>query len=44
LCRRLGCIPEARSSYEKALALLEPVNDQQQPERRFPIRRLREVQ
>jgi len=44
LCRRLRRIPEARASYEKALALLEPDNDQQEPERRFLARRLREVQ
>jgi RNA polymerase sigma-70 factor (ECF subfamily) len=44
LCRRSGRIPEARASYEKALALLEPDNDRQEPERRFLIRRLREVQ
>jgi RNA polymerase sigma-70 factor (ECF subfamily) len=44
LCRRLGRIPEARASYEKALALLEPDKDQQEPERRFLLRRLREVQ
>ena len=31
LCRRLGRIPEARASYEKALALVR-----QEPERRFP--------
>jgi RNA polymerase sigma-70 factor (ECF subfamily) len=35
LCRRLGRIPEARASYEKALALA-----QQEPERRFLARRL----
>jgi len=44
LCRRLRRIPEARASYEKALALLEPGNDQQEPERRFLVSRLREVQ
>ena len=44
LSRRLGRIPEARASYEKALALLEPGNDQQEPERRFLARRLREMQ
>jgi RNA polymerase sigma-70 factor (ECF subfamily) len=38
LCRRLGQIPEARASYEKALALA-----QQEPERRFLLRRLQEL-
>jgi len=38
LCRRLGRIPEARSSYEKALSLV-----QQEPERRFLAGRLREL-
>jgi RNA polymerase sigma-70 factor, ECF subfamily len=38
LCRRLGRIPEARASYEKALALT-----QQEPERRFLARRLEEL-
>jgi RNA polymerase sigma-70 factor (ECF subfamily) len=38
LCRRLGRIPEARASYEKALALA-----QQEPERRFLMRRLEEL-
>jgi RNA polymerase sigma-70 factor, ECF subfamily len=38
LCRRLGRIPEARASYEKALALA-----QQEPERRFLARRLRDL-
>jgi RNA polymerase sigma-70 factor (ECF subfamily) len=38
LCRRLGRIPEARASYEKALALA-----QQEPERRFLARRLEEL-
>ena len=38
LCRRLGRIPEARASYEKALALAR-----QEPERRFLSRRLREL-
>jgi RNA polymerase sigma-70 factor (ECF subfamily) len=37
LCRRLGQIPEARASYEKALALVS-----QEPERRFLARRLAE--
>jgi len=38
LCRRLGRIPEARASYEKALALAR-----QKPERRFLARRLEEL-
>ncbi len=38
LCRRLGRIPEARASYEKALALA-----QKEPERRFLARRLEEL-
>ena len=38
LCRRLGRIDEARRSYERALALA-----QQEPERRFLERRLREL-
>jgi RNA polymerase sigma-70 factor, ECF subfamily len=38
LCRRLGRIPEARISYEKALSLVR-----QEPERRFLIRRLQEL-
>ena len=38
LCRRLGRLPEARASYEKALAL-----SQQEPERRFLAGRLREL-
>jgi RNA polymerase sigma-70 factor, ECF subfamily len=38
LCRRLGRTAEARSSYERALALT-----QQEPERRFLERRLREL-
>jgi RNA polymerase sigma-70 factor, ECF subfamily len=37
-CRRLGRIPEARASYEKALALA-----QQEPDRRFLTRRLAEL-
>ena len=44
LCRRLGRIPEARASYQKALALLEPDKHPQDPERRFLLKRLREVQ
>ncbi|MEX5216032.1 MAG: RNA polymerase sigma factor [Nitrospiraceae bacterium] len=39
LCRRLGITADARVSYERALALA-----QQEPERRFLQRRLREVQ
>jgi RNA polymerase sigma-70 factor (ECF subfamily) len=38
LCRRLGKIPEARASYEKALALAS-----QEPDRRFLARRLKEL-
>ena len=38
LCRRLGRLDEARSSYERALALAA-----QEPERRFLERRLREL-
>jgi RNA polymerase sigma-70 factor, ECF subfamily len=38
LCRRLGRIPEARASYEKALALAV-----QEPDRRFLARRLQEL-
>jgi RNA polymerase sigma-70 factor, ECF subfamily len=38
LCRRLGRIPEARASYEKALALAH-----QELERRFLARRLEEL-
>ena len=38
MCRRLGRIPEARASYEKALALA-----QQEPDRRFLARRLEEL-
>ena len=37
LCRRLGRTAEARASYERALSLT-----QQEPERRFLERRLRE--
>jgi RNA polymerase sigma-70 factor, ECF subfamily len=39
LCRRVGRIPEARASYEKALALAR-----QEPERRFLARRLEKLQ
>jgi RNA polymerase sigma-70 factor (ECF subfamily) len=38
MCRRLGRTAEARSSYEKALALT-----QQEPERRFLLERLRRL-
>jgi predicted RNA polymerase sigma factor len=38
LCRRLGRIPEARASYEKALTLVS-----KEPERRFLSRRLAEL-
>jgi RNA polymerase sigma-70 factor (ECF subfamily) len=38
LCRRLGRIPEARASYEKALSLAS-----QEPDRRFLARRLEEL-
>ena len=38
LCRRLGRIPEARTSYEKALSLVR-----QESERRFLAGRLREL-
>jgi len=38
LCRRLGQIPEARASYEKALTLVS-----KEPERRFLSRRLAEL-
>ena len=43
LCRRLGRFPEARTSYEKALALLVPGKDRKEPERRFLARRLKEL-
>jgi RNA polymerase sigma-70 factor (ECF subfamily) len=42
LCRRLGRLPEARASYEKALALI-PQGARQEPERRFLARRLSEM-
>jgi RNA polymerase sigma-70 factor, ECF subfamily len=42
LCRRLGRLTDARLSYEKALALL-PDGPRQQPERRFLIGRLKEL-
>jgi RNA polymerase sigma-70 factor (ECF subfamily) len=38
LCRRLGRIPDARASYEKALALAS-----QEPDRRFLTKRLAEL-
>jgi RNA polymerase sigma-70 factor, ECF subfamily len=38
LCRRLGRIPDARASYEKALTLVS-----KEPERRFLARRLAEL-
>jgi RNA polymerase sigma-70 factor, ECF subfamily len=38
LCRRLGRVEEARASYRRALELT-----QQEPERRFLVRRLREL-
>jgi len=38
LCRRLGRLPEARASYEKALALAR-----EEPERRFLAGRLRDL-
>src|SRR6185503_688842 len=38
LCRRLGRIPEARASYERALSLAS-----QEPDRRFLTRRLSEL-
>jgi RNA polymerase sigma-70 factor (ECF subfamily) len=38
MCRRLGRVPEARASYEKALALAS-----QEPDRRFLARRLEEL-
>jgi RNA polymerase sigma-70 factor (ECF subfamily) len=38
LCRRLGRIPEARASYEKALALAP-----QESDRRFLARRIAEL-
>jgi RNA polymerase sigma-70 factor (ECF subfamily) len=42
LCRRLGRLPEARASYEKALALVGQ-EARQEPERRFLAGRLREL-
>jgi RNA polymerase sigma-70 factor (ECF subfamily) len=38
MCRRLGRIPEARASYERALGLT-----QQEPERRFLMERIRQL-
>ena len=43
LCRRLGLIPEARASYEKALELVLTGKDRQEPVRRFLARRLEEL-
>jgi RNA polymerase sigma-70 factor, ECF subfamily len=43
LCRRLGRLPEARASYEKALALVMANKDRHEPERRFLARRLEEL-
>ena len=45
MCRRLGRIPEARASYEKALALIMTgkEKDRHEPERRFLARRLKEL-
>jgi len=42
LCRRIGRLPEARTSYEKALALLRD-GVRQEPERRFLLGRLEEL-
>jgi RNA polymerase sigma-70 factor, ECF subfamily len=42
LCRRLGRIPEARASYEKALALVAG-KDRQEAARRFLAMRLQEL-
>ncbi len=42
LCRRLGRLPEARASYEKALALIRD-EARQEPERRFLSGRLEEL-
>lgn len=42
LCRRLGRLPEARASYEKALALIRD-GARQEPERRFLSGRLEEL-
>jgi predicted RNA polymerase sigma factor len=41
---QIGRIPEARASYQKALALLAPGKDRQEPERRFLTRRLQELE
>jgi RNA polymerase sigma-70 factor (ECF subfamily) len=43
LCRRLGRIPEARASYERALSLLQGKSAEQEPERRFLAKRLEEL-
>jgi RNA polymerase sigma-70 factor (ECF subfamily) len=42
LCRRLGRLPEARASYEKALALIRE-GARQEPERRFLSGRIEEL-
>ncbi|HTZ96609.1 MAG TPA: RNA polymerase sigma factor [Terriglobales bacterium] len=44
LCRRLGRIPEARASYEKALALVVTGKDRRESERRFYERRIEELE
>jgi RNA polymerase sigma-70 factor (ECF subfamily) len=43
LCRRLRRLPEARASYEKALALIRD-RAGQEPERRFLAGRLEELE
>ena len=43
LCRRLGRIPEARASYEKAPALIMTGKNPQEPERRFLAKRFEEL-
>jgi RNA polymerase sigma-70 factor (ECF subfamily) len=43
MCRRLGRNSEARTSYEKALALLVPGKDRHEVERRFLATRLEEL-
>jgi len=42
LCRKLGRLPEARASYEKALGLVGQ-NARQEPERRFLSGRLEKL-
>jgi RNA polymerase sigma-70 factor (ECF subfamily) len=44
LCRRLGRVAKARASYETALELLGAETDQREPERRFLLRRIEEIQ